>query len=207
MLETNYLLILAAVFVACISPGPGTIAIAATSAKHGRKHGSVLAFGIATGGTLWSCAAAYGLSSIMYANVWLFELLRYIGAAYLLYLAYKSVRSACSKQDIKIEISIQPSLKLTYAKGVAVQLSNPKVILFFASIYAVLLPAAIRPTELVILIVAISILANLVFQTYALMFSNPTVRSAYFRLRRYFESAFAVFFGYTGVKLLKAELE
>lgn len=207
MSEINYLLILAAVFVASISPGPGTIAIAATSANHGRKHGSVLAFGIATGGTFWSCAAAFGLNSIMYANVWLFELLRYIGAGYLLYLAYKSVRSACTKQDIQMEATVKPGLRSTYYKGLAVQLSNPKVILFFASIYAVLLPADMRQTELVILIVAISILANFVFQSYALMFSNPTVRSAYFRLRRYFESVFAAFFGYAGVKILKAELE
>jgi threonine/homoserine/homoserine lactone efflux protein len=207
MSEINYLLILVAVFVSIASPGPATIAIATTSANHGRKHGSVLAFGIATGGIIWSCAAAFGLSSIMYTNVWLFELLRYIGAGYLLYLACKSVRAACTRQDVQIEASIKSGLKLTYVKGVALQLSNPKVILSFASIYAILLPADTSPLELLIVIVAISVMANVVFQTYALVFSNPTVRSAYFRLRRYFESVFAVFFGFAGAKILTAELE
>lgn len=207
MSEINYLLILAAVFVSIASPGPATIAIATTSANHGRKHGSVLAFGIATGGIVWSCAAAFGLSSIMYTNVWLFELLRYIGASYLLYLACKSVRAACTKQEVQIEATIKSGIKLTYLKGMALQLSNPKVILSFASIYAILLPANTSPLELIMVIVAISVLANVVFQTYALVFSNPTVRSVYFRLRRYFESVFAVFFGFAGVKILTAELE
>ncbi|MES9901745.1 MAG: LysE family translocator [Sedimenticola sp.] len=207
MSEINYLLILAAVFFSIASPGPATIAIATTSANHGRGQGSALAFGIATGGIIWSCSAAFGLSQIMYTNVWLFELLRYIGAGYLLYLACKSVRSACTKKDVQIGAAVKSDLKMTYLKGMALQLSNPKVILSFASIYAILLPANTSPQELVAVIVAISFMANIVFQTYAYIFSNTTVRVAYFRLRRYFESVFAIFFGFAGIKILTAELE
>lgn len=207
MFEINYLLIVAAVFFSIASPGPATIAIASTSANHGRRHGSTLAYGIATGGIIWSCAAAFGLSSIMYTNIWLFELLRYLGAGYLLYLAYKSARSACRKKDIEMETVVKTSLKSAYFKGMALQLSNPKVILSFASIYAILLPANTNPKELLMVIIAISVMANIVFQTYAYFFSISKVRIAYFRLRRYFESIFALFFGFAGFKILTTELE
>lgn len=205
--EMNYLLIVAAVFFSIASPGPATIAIASSSANHGRSHGSALAYGIAAGGIIWSCAAAFGLSSIMYTNIWLFELLRYFGATYLLYLAYKSTLSACRKKDIKLEVVAKSSLKITFFKGMALQLSNPKVILSFASIYAILLPADTSPQELLVVIVTISVMANLVFQAYAYLFSTPKVRSGYFRLRRYLESIFALIFGFAGFKILTAELE
>jgi threonine/homoserine/homoserine lactone efflux protein len=149
MSEINYLLIVTAVFFSIASPGPATIAIASTSANYGRSHGSVLAYGIATGGIIWSCSAAFGLSSIMYTNIWLFELLRYFGAGYLLYLAYKSIRSACTKKEVQIDTAVKTSLRLTYLKGMTLQLSNPKVILSFASIYAILLPANTSPQELI----------------------------------------------------------
>ena len=205
--EINYLLIVTAVFFSIASPGPATIAIASTSANHGRSHGSALAYGIATGGIIWSCSAAFGLSSIMYTNIWLFELLRYFGAGYMLYLAYKSIRSACRKKDIQLETVAKTSLKLTYFKGMTLQLSNPKVILSFASIYAILLPADTSPKELLTVIVAISIMANIVFQSYAYLFSTSKVRFGYFRLRRYFESIFALFFGFAGFRILTIELE
>lgn len=207
MSEINYLLIVVAVFFSIASPGPATIAIASTSANHGRSYGSALAYGIATGGIIWSCAAAFGLSSIMYTNIWLFELLRYFGAGYLLYLAYKSSLSACRKKDIQLETIVKNSLKMTYFKGVGLQLSNPKVILSFASIYAILLPVDTSPKELLTVIVAISVMANMVFQAYAYLFSTAKVRTGYFRLRRYLESIFALVFGFAGFKILTTELE
>ncbi len=91
----------------------------------------------------------------------------------MLYLACKSVRSACTKKDVQIGAAVKSDLKMTYLKGIALQLSNPKVILSFASIYAILLPANTSPQELVAVIVAISFMANIVFQTYAIYFQTP----------------------------------
>src|SRR3546814_17381062 len=60
----------------------------------GRRYGLALAAGVMTGSLTWSIAAAAGLSAIMLANAWAFEALRYAGAAYLLFLAFKSARAA-----------------------------------------------------------------------------------------------------------------
>ncbi len=83
------------------SPGPATLAISATSMEHGRQSGVTIAAGIVAGSACWGIAAVLGISSLMVANVWLFELVRYFGAAYLLYLSIKSLRSAFSPTKIK----------------------------------------------------------------------------------------------------------
>ena len=74
-LEVNLTLILLAAFVASISPGPATLALAGRSMASGRKSGLALASGITTGSLTWSVAAALGLGAVMLANAWVFELI------------------------------------------------------------------------------------------------------------------------------------
>jgi len=87
-------LIMVAAFIAVASPGPAVLAIAGTSMKAGRRSGLIFASGVTTGSLTWSVGAAAGLSAVMLANAWLIEAIRYFGAAYLLFLAFKSARSA-----------------------------------------------------------------------------------------------------------------
>src|SRR3546814_9652416 len=92
--DVNITLVLLAALVATASPGPATLAIAGTSMASGRRYGLALAAGVTTGSLTWSIAAAAGLSAVMLANAWAFEVLRYAGACYLLFPAFKSARSA-----------------------------------------------------------------------------------------------------------------
>jgi len=122
-------------------------------------------------------------------------------------LGFKSFRSACNNNYKNIAESAQASLKVTYFKGLVLQISNPKAILTFASVYSVFLPVNTSPIELLAVIISISIMANITFQLYAYLFSTSKVREVYFRLRRYFEIVFAFFFGITGYKILVLNLE
>lgn len=176
MSEVNYVLIVTAVFFSIASPGPATLTIANISTNYGRVHGSVFALGVATGGLIWSCLAAFGLGAVLYANEWLYEYLRYLGATYLLYLAFKAAYAAIKNNVSKSHDAIAASLQATYFKGLILQLSNPKVILSFASVYAIFLPQNISISELATVIVAITVMANIVFQTYAYIFSIDKVR-------------------------------
>ena len=71
-------------------------------------HGS----GVMTGSLFWSISAASGLGALMLAHAWLIEMLRYAGAAYLLYLAYKAARDAMTP-DAALPPVIPPSPPLT----------------------------------------------------------------------------------------------
>jgi len=82
--DVNLLVILLAALAASLSPGPASLAIAGTSMARGRNSGLLLTAGIMVGSLAWSIAAALGLGAIMLANAWVFEIIRYAGAGYLL---------------------------------------------------------------------------------------------------------------------------
>ena len=140
LLDINLPLILVAAFVAGASPGPATLAIAGTSMASGRTSGLALASGITAGSLIWSISAALGLGAIMLANAWIFEIIRYCGAAYFMFLAYKSARSAISSKKINVK-SMAGSKSVLFSKGLLLHVTNPKAILFFGSLYSLGVPA------------------------------------------------------------------
>ncbi|MEE9319205.1 MAG: LysE family translocator [Granulosicoccus sp.] len=207
MLENvNLSLILLAAFIATVSPGPATLAIAGTSMSLGRKSGLALAAGITTGSLSWSIAAALGLGTLMLANAWVFETVRYFGAAYLMYLGYKSARSAFSTKTLET-LKVSGSLVRIYAKGVALHVTNPKAILFFGSLYAIGMPADATARDLLIVIGALGIQSMIIFHGYAVLFSVPATTRIYLRMRRWFEGAFAIGFTVACFKVLSARIE
>lgn len=205
-LELNLPLILLAAFVASVSPGPATLALAGTSMASGRKSGLALASGITTGSLMWSIAAALGLGAVMLANAWVFELIRYFGAAYLMFLAYKAARSALSQKNLATK-SFTGGKRSLYAKGLALHLMNPKAILFFGSLFSLGIPPGTGVEQLAIVIAAVALQSFLVFHGYVLLFSSQAMTGVYLKLRRWFEGAFAIGFGAASFKILTAKVQ
>ncbi|MBL1420116.1 MAG: LysE family translocator [Alphaproteobacteria bacterium] len=204
--ELNLFLILSFSLITLISPGPATLAITATSMGQSRKHGLVLASGISTGSIIWNVSAALGLGAIMAANPVFVDFFRYFGSAYLLYLAYKSLRSALNPSKAKTQDVKPASFKTTYLKGLALHLTNPKAILFFTALYAIGVPADATFTDLAIVVFCVAAQAALVMHIYAYIFSIPKVVNVYIKLKRWFETVFAVAFGFAGVKILLSDM-
>ena len=206
MEHINYLVILSAALVTVVSPGPATLAIAGISINQGRAHGVAMASGIWCGSLFWSCAAAFGLAAVMQANVWLFELLRYVGAGYLLFLAYKSMLSAIrGKEPQTIQVTTT-SLPRSYLKGLAIHLINPKAILFFSALYVIGVPHNIGIIGLLKVITLVALQNSIVFVGYALLFSTQKARAVYLKMNRIFDIVFGTFFGIAGVKVLMSKL-
>ena len=200
-------LIMLAALIAVASPGPATLAIAGTSMRSGRRPGFALAAGVLTGSFTWSISAAAGLSAVMLANVWLIEIIRYFGVGYLLFLAFKSARSALTPGEAVPVGIAAASLRGTYMRGLALHLTNPKAILFFGSLYAFGLPPDAAPLDLAIVVSAVGLQSAVIFFGYVLLFSNPLLVRGYLKLRRWFEGTFALAFGYAGYKILSAKLQ
>ncbi len=206
MTEINYLLIVASAIAAIASPGPATLAIAGASMSHGRYFGLSLATGVLTGSLFWSTFAAFGLAAILHTNIWLFETLRYCGALYLLYLAFKSLRSAFSSTPLNLPKNQTSTAKGNYFKGLIIHLTNPKAVLFFGSLYSIGVPATAKPMELLSVILAVGSVSLLVFLGYAVIFSNKGIRQIYLKSKVVFESVFALFFSVASFKLLASEI-
>ncbi|WP_346907520.1 LysE family transporter [uncultured Roseibium sp.] len=202
----NYPLILGAALVAIPSPGPATLAIAGASMASGRRIGMALGSGVLCGSLTWSISAAFGLSAIMLAHAWMFEAVRYAGAAYLIYLSIVSAQSACFGQGRKASPVEIGSMGAAFRKGLAIHLTNPKAILFFGSLYSIGVPSGATAGDLVSIIAAVGSLSALIFIGYGWLFSIAPVRQAYLRLHRWFSGLFAIAFGAIGFKLLTTRI-
>lgn len=188
------------------SPGPATLGIASTSMRSGRRAGLVFALGILFGGATWGITAALGMSALMLANVWVAEMLRYIGAAYLLFLAAKSMRSALWDKGQLTQRAHDGSGWRIFTKGALIHLTNPKAILSWGAVYAIASPADAGLADLAFMFAFLYSGGMAVFIGYAFLFSSPRVVAAYARLRRWFEGAFALLFGAAGLKILTTRL-
>ncbi len=211
--EINLSLILIAGLLASASPGPATLAIIGTSMAEGRKYGIALASGICTGSLTWSVTTALGLGAIMNTNVWALELIRYFGAAYLIFLGIKSAKAAFQNKTINGSDEPNPvkikshSLKHAYLKGLLIHLTNPKAALFFGSLFAVAIPPDTSAKAIAILILALLSISLTVFLGYAILFSSAPLARKYLQSRKWFEAAFAAAFITAGLKILTTRIE
>lgn len=126
--ETICAFFLASVLLA-LAPGPDNIFVMTQSALHGRTSGLVVMFGLCTGLLVHTCAVAFGVAVIIQASAIAFALLKGIGAAYLLYLAWQIFRT--SPEEIRMIGNQQNSLGSLYRRGIIMNITNPKVSIFF----------------------------------------------------------------------------
>lgn len=186
------------------SPGPATLAISATSMEHGRQAGVTIAAGVVAGSASWGIAAALGISSLMVANAWLFEMVRYFGAAYLLYLSVKSLKSAFKPSEVG---QVTAPRKNLFAKGMLLHLTNPKAILGWGSVYAIALPANAQPLLVAELFMILIVASTIVFIGYGFLFSMEIVSGFYRSLKRWFELMFGLLFGAASMRLFASKIE
>lgn len=130
MFEPSQLsLFLIASFALLITPGPAVLYIVARSMNQGRMAGIASVLGVETANFFHASAAALGLSAILLSSALAFTVVKYLGAAYLIYLG---VRKIMSKEDeAKAELNRQENLSRIYTQGFVVNLFNPKTALFF----------------------------------------------------------------------------
>jgi len=123
----------AAVAVLVIVPGPNTVLILAQSLGGGRAAGLATVLGVETGTVVHTCAAALGLSAVLRTSATAFETLKYVGAAYLMYLGLRAllVRGQAPPASAPAPL-LRPSR--AYWRAVVTNVLNPKVALFFLAL-------------------------------------------------------------------------
>jgi threonine/homoserine/homoserine lactone efflux protein len=166
---------LAASLALLLVPGPAVMYIMARSIDQGRSAGIVSALGLATGSVILIAAAALGVSALLAASPMAFNVVRYAGAAYLLYLG---VRTALAKPDPTTE-SHAPRAPLSriFAEGIVVNLLNPKTALFFFAF----LPQFVNPAgnvrvQIVVLGLSFSVMGMLTDSIYATVAGAMAIR-------------------------------
>ncbi|SMP36506.1 LysE family translocator [Shimia sagamensis] len=190
--------------VGVASPGPNILAIIGTSMSIDRKSGVSLALGVAMGSLTWGILAASGLSALLakYASALIF--IKIAGGLYLLWLAYKSFKSASSTYDLEVKkLGQEGRSPLRCAlSGYTVQMTNPKAALAWIATISLGLQPGSPIWVSAAIVLGIFVLSTVTHTLYAIAFSTSFMVAAYSRARRYIQATLGVFFSVAGLKLL-----
>jgi threonine/homoserine/homoserine lactone efflux protein len=126
--ETAAIFFAASVALA-LAPGPDNIFVLTQSALHGRKAGLLVTIGLCTGLLVHTAAVSLGVAVIFQTSTIAFNILKIVGAMYLLYLAWQAFRAGAAKFDEKERPAM--GWRALYSRGVIMNITNPKVAIFF----------------------------------------------------------------------------
>jgi len=126
---STLLLFTTASILLALTPGPDNIFVLTQSALKGKRVGIVVTLGLCTGLVVHTSAVVLGIAAIFQASALAFNLLKFAGAAYLLYLAWGAFQAGAS--TLNKEASQEIGLPRFYLRGIIMNVTNPKVSIFF----------------------------------------------------------------------------
>jgi len=188
-----------------ISPGPDNIFVITQGITRGRKAAIVTALGMCSGITVHTTAAAFGISAIFYSSAAAFNLVKYAGAGYLIYLAFKTVRGTGTIMPVSSEVIPVTAL---FRRGFIMNVLNPKVALFFLAFLPQFVnPAAGQLPLQMSFLGAIFMLQAVVIFSLIGWFSGTIGRRLLAKphIARYFDRLTAGVFAGLGLKLVLSE--
>ena len=125
----RFLLFLGAAIMLAVAPGPGLLYVLARTVAGGRREGVLSCAGTFVGGLVHVAAAATGLSIVLATSAAAFAVVKYAGAAYLIYLGIRMILSSDPRADLNLPQG--EKMKNPLWQGIATEVLNPKTALFF----------------------------------------------------------------------------
>jgi RhtB (resistance to homoserine/threonine) family protein len=175
--------------LAVASPGPTFLLVARTAAGGSRPAALVAALAVGIGALVWATAALFGLQALLARFEWLYLALRIAGGLYLIYLGVQLLRHA-GRADAPVtavaRAARRPAARV-FREALMVQLSNPKVAVFFGSVFLTLLPSDGPPWMAAVVLLIVFVNECGWFTLVALLFSGSAVRAGYGRARVWIE--------------------
>jgi threonine/homoserine/homoserine lactone efflux protein len=188
--------------MAVISPGQSFLFIARTAVAAGRAPALAATLGMAVGSCVWAVAAMLGMAVVLQQAAWAYSLLKLAGGLYLLYLAAMLWLNASGPIEVGESGARRTGLGAGLRQGLLIQIANPKVVVFFGSIFFALLPA--QPPLWVMLAAVCIVFVNEAawYATVSVLFSARRPRDAYMGLKTGLDRAMAGVLGLIGVSLI-----
>ena len=198
------LLAYTAFLLAISSPGPNILAIIDTSINSGRRPGVTLALGLGIGDLTWAASTMFGLSAVLtnYAHALFF--IKFFGGLYLLWLAYKSFKSASSPHSAVANNAVgkhQTSFGY-FQRGYIIQMTNPKAALAWIAIISLGLQDGAPHWVGAVIVVGTFAMSIIIHTLYAVAFSNTLMVKLYGKCRQAIQVGLGMFFAFAGIRLL-----
>ncbi|MEE1867649.1 MULTISPECIES: LysE family translocator [Pseudomonas] len=194
--------------LAVASPGPDFAVVVRESVTHGRRAGTWTAFGVGMAIFLHVGYSLLGIGLIVSQSIVLFNALKWLAAAYLLYIGFKALRAgpAAPGSETVQASTVERTPRAAFVAGFMTNGLNPKATLFFLSLFTVVInphtPLAIQAGYGVYLAAA----TGLWFCLVAMLFSQQRVRAGFARMGHWFDRTMGAVLIALGVKIAFTEM-
>ncbi len=198
------LLVYAAFALGLVTPGPNILAVIGTSMSVSRKAGVAVAAGVAGGTFVWATLTVLGLAALFSTFASALVVLRLLGGAYLIWLAYLVFRAAASNDEFKLTRQTENSVSARQyiMRGILIQLSNPKAALAWFAILPLCIDANAPAWVWITVIAGTTVMSVIGHFTYAILFSTDRAVATFRKSRRTGQFLLGAFFAILGFKLL-----
>lgn len=191
--------------IALMSPGPDFFFVSQTAVSRSRHEAMAGVAGITLGVAMWAALALLGLQLLLHRLIWLERLIAICGGLYLCWMGLKMLRGALSKPaqtqaaaPVQVFVGAWRSMR----NGLFTNLANPKVVIYFGSIFSAFVGAGVSPAArwgLWALVVAETFLW---FSFVAGCFALPVMRRGYLRISRWIDGCAGAVFMLFGLHLI-----
>ena len=197
-----FLTVALAHFLAVVSPGPDFIMITRNSLIYSRKTGIYSAIGLGLGILVHIIYSLVGIGLIIAKSIVLFNIIKFIGAGYLIYIGYKSLTSKSSKTDMTVEDRKKDISRLAAIKiGFITNVTNPKVTLFFLSLFTLVVTPSTPLFVKTLMGAEMSIVTSLWFILVAYLASHHLVKSKISGIQHFAEKFIGIVLIALGIKV------
>ncbi|WP_336933664.1 threonine export protein RhtC [Acinetobacter bereziniae] len=191
-------------FCALITPGPDFFLVSQTAISRSRKQSIFVVLGITAGVMFWAFFALMGLNIIFEKMAWLRHVILVVGGIYLCWLGYQMLKSALSKKVVTTQhhFELPQSNFRFFLKGFLTNLSNPKAVIYFGSIFSIFLANPNLDGLHSLLFVIVSIETLIWFSFVAFVFSLPSFKAAYQNAAKWIDGVSGGIFTLFGIYLI-----
>lgn len=187
----EYLGLMLAFGIGAVAPGPDFAMVLRQSIAHGRQAAMATSFGIASAILVHGAYTLLGIGLVVSQSILLFSVLKYVGAAYLIWLGISALRAPAPQEPDDIEGPARREMGLFKAFGIGflTNLLNPKAVLFFLSLFTTLVSAQTLVGDKVFYVVSMSVMLAIWFVLVSLFFTTARVRNGFYRMGQWFNRA------------------
>lgn len=191
--------------LAVMSPGPDFAMITRNSLVYSRKTGIYSAIGLGLGILVHVTYSLIGIGLIISQSIVIFSVIKYLGAGYLIYVGYKSLRS---KPSVQTEASLEHKKDLSIFSAIRVgfltNVLNPKATLFFLALFTQVIHQTTPLWIQTLYGIEMSVMTAVWFSTVALILSHRIIKKRFTRVQHYVERAMGAVLIALGIKVALA---
>lgn len=187
----EFLSLMLAFGIGAVAPGPDFAMVLRQSIAHGRQPAIATSAGIASAILVHGAYTLLGIGLIVSQSILLFSVLKYAGAAYLIWLGISAFRAPAPQppQDFDAAPRREMGMAKAYGIGFLTNLLNPKAVLFFLSLFTTLVSAGTWIGFKIGYVAAMSMMLFVWFTLVSLFFTAPSVRGGFYRMGQWFNRA------------------